>query len=82
MPLICETVVFCHLNKRFRILNLHTGILYRDEYDNQGDAEAAIEDGKVRNGYLVKRVSLNNITSVLPQTTETLDYHRFSLDTR
>jgi hypothetical protein len=63
-----ETVVYCGRLKEWRILNLLSGTVYSSHYNDREAAYAAIDDGAVRNGMTVKRVTLEEIRGSLRDT--------------
>ena len=57
--------VYCGSMKEWRILNINTGTVYSSNFPTKEAAEAAIEDGQIRGGLTVKRVTLNQTFTAL-----------------
>lgn len=63
--MIIETVVYCGRLKVFRVLNLNTGTVYSVDYDTHLLAQDSIEHGSIRDGQVVKYVSLELIQATV-----------------
>jgi hypothetical protein len=68
MKYIWEMPVYCGRLKEWRILNITTGSVYSGSHASQESASEAIEDGTIRAGAMVRRVSLREIQQLLSQT--------------
>lgn len=62
---IYEVAVYCGRLKEWRVLNLTTGTVYSLEHSSLEEANAGIEDGEIRVGRVVKRVTLAEIREAL-----------------
>lgn len=68
MKYIYEVPVFDGQWKGWRLLNLNTGTVYSGvEYETKELAAKSIEDGQLRDGAIVKRVTLDDIRTLLAQ---------------
>ena len=62
---IYEVPIFDGALKNWRVLNLNTGTFYFLNYDSEEDAASSIEDGEIRLGRVVKRLSREEILDYL-----------------
>jgi hypothetical protein len=64
MKFIFEMAIYCGRMKEWRILNITTGSVYSMSYDTEADASKNIEDGKVRAGCRVVRVTRADVQHI------------------